>query len=106
MTRVKVDLAERANADIADDEAEDDADEASQEMLIVQRWRYTAKACSCRRSINHCISAASSSRVSLEFERTVAPYEIVEFDAGFGEPSVGKAFNFNVRGWSTQRDGF
>jgi hypothetical protein len=38
-------------------------------------------------------------------KRNVSPYQIVEFEAGFEEPILGRGFRYNVRGWITQRSG-
>lgn len=38
-------------------------------------------------------------------KRNVSPYQIVEFEAGFEEPALGRGFRYTVRGWNTQRSG-
>jgi hypothetical protein len=35
----------------------------------------------------------------------VLPYQIIEFDAAFDEPAVGRGFKYAVRGWATQKEG-
>ena len=35
----------------------------------------------------------------------MSPYQQVEFDAGFDEPSNGVGFKYGVRGWATQKNG-
>lgn len=45
------------------------------------------------------------SKIHWSSKRASSPYQIVDFEASFGDPFVGTGYSYKVRGWYTQKDG-
>jgi len=45
------------------------------------------------------------SKIHWSAKRASSPYQIVDFEASFGDPFVGTGYSYKVRGWYTQKDG-
>jgi hypothetical protein len=108
VTRVKADLAEKPEDDIdAEENGEEGAEEASEEMLGVVR----AVALNGESLLASPLYQGLQKRgffltsITWQSKRNVLPFQIVEFDAAFDDPAHGREFKYAVRGWATQKGG-
>jgi hypothetical protein len=109
VTRVKANRAETQDDPSDNDEdAEDNGDEeANTQMLGIVR----AMALHGQSLLSSPEYQAFHKRgffntsITWTSKRIVAPYQLVEFDAGFEEPEFGRGFKYSVRGWATQKQG-
>jgi hypothetical protein len=110
VTRVKVDTAED-RLDPSDDEAggeeADEMQEASAQMLGVVKAvaLHGESLLSSLEYQNLSSKGFFITSITWSAKRTESPFQIVQFDAGFDDPSLGQGFKYAVRGWSTQRNG-
>jgi hypothetical protein len=108
-TRVKVDRADSPEVPIEDDGAEEDdgRDEASAEMLGIVRAvaLHGESLLSSREYQSLHKRGFFITSITWSSRRTLAPFQEVEFDAGFDQPARGIGFKYSVRGWAAQRDG-
>jgi hypothetical protein len=108
--RVNADRADRDHTMAAVDEEgeeEEGDEEASEQMLgIVKAMAFQGQSLltSPQYQAMHEQGFFITS-ITWSAKRNVSPYQIVEFEAGFEEPTAGKGFRYNVRGWNTQRSG-
>jgi len=108
VTRVKADLAEKPEDDIdAEENGEEGAEEASEEMLGVVR----AVALNGESLLASPLYQGLQKRgffltsITWRSKRNNLPFQIVEFDAAFDDPAHGREFKYAVRGWATQKEG-
>ena len=108
VTRVKADLAEKPEDDIdAEENGEEGAEEASEEMLGVVR----AVALNGESLLASPLYQGLQKRgffltsITWQSKRNVLPFQIVQFDAAFDDPAHGREFKYAVRGWATQKGG-
>ncbi len=108
VTRVKADLAEKPEDDIdAEENGEEGAEEASEEMLGVVR----AVALNGESLLASPLYQSLQKRgffltsITWRSKRNALPFQIVEFDAAFDDPAHGREFKYAVRGWATQKGG-
>lgn len=108
--RVSADRGEKEHSsDVLDEDADDgDAnEEASEQMLgivLAMALRGQSLLSSPEYQAMH-EQGFFITNITWSAKRKSSPYELVEFEAGFGEPSLGRGFYYNVRGWKTARSG-
>jgi hypothetical protein len=108
--RVSADRADQHHsADVLDEDGEEEEanEEASERMLgIVKAMAFQGRSLltSPQYQAMHDQDFFISS-ITWSAKRNASPYQIVEFEAGFEEPELGRGFRYNVRGWNTQRSG-
>jgi len=110
VTRVKVDRFDEGEHLIDggdEDDGDGENDAASEEMLGIVRavaLQGESLLSSTEYQSLHSRGFFISS-ITWTCKRTEAPYQQVQFEAGFDEPSQGRGFKYGVRGWHTQRGG-
>jgi hypothetical protein len=106
--RVNADRTDNPHTPLDEDSEEEEADEeASEQMLgIVKAMAFQGQSLltSPQYQAMHGQGFFITS-ITWSAKRNVSPYQIVEFEAGFEEPILGRGFRYNVRGWITQRSG-
>jgi hypothetical protein len=108
--RVNADRADKPHTATGldeDGEEEESDEEASEQMLgIVKAMAFQGQSLLTSPQYQAMHSQGFFvTNITWSAKRNISPYQIVEFEAGFEEPGLGRGFRYNVRGWNTQRSG-
>jgi hypothetical protein len=105
--RIKENRPEKSTPLPDDEDTEEETDETSEEMLGIVK----AIALHGQSLLSSPEYQAFHKRgffitsITWSARKATSPYEIVEFEAGFEDPTAGTGFKYSVRGWYTQRQG-